>query len=278
MGRTGGPPLVMTVLLQNDDARLRVSSRTRANIPDHVVRRLSEKPFCGRPRWAVSSLSGSGIGGSPSRRPGRPAVDRRVAGRAGGFPADLGAVELRVAGGAAAAAPGGSDLARPDRRADPAVAVQARRPADDGDVCRRDDHRHRYLHVPADGLPGPGLEGRSRDHRRLGRAGGALARRSVPRRPADRAGRSPGLLRGPCLPVVFRADRPGARILAARLRLQVHAFGRGRGRRSDDARRHRGRCLCGDQARRRRRRHLSAGRKTAAHRHGFRRVRASTPA
>ncbi len=120
-----------------------------------------------------------------------------------------GLLELRVAGRAAAPTPGGGDLARPDRRADPAVAVQARRPADDGDVCRRDDHRHRHLHVPADGLPGPGLEGRGRDHCRFGGAGGALARRSVPRPPVDRSDRGTGVLRGPCLAVLFGARSIG---------------------------------------------------------------------
>ena len=61
---------------------------------------------------------------------------------------------LNCAVSAAAAPPGGRGraVARPAHRADPAVAVQARGAADDGELRRPDDHRRRHLRVPDEHL------------------------------------------------------------------------------------------------------------------------------
>ena len=82
---------------------------------------------------------------------------------------------------AAAAPPGarGGAVARDVRRADPAVAVQVRRSADDGELRRRDDHRHGHRRVPVDDVPEPRRHGRSRSCARGVPLGADLAVRSA---------------------------------------------------------------------------------------------------
>ena len=119
------------------------------------------------------------------------------------------------------------------RAADPAVAVQARRAADDGELRRPDDHRSDTFSFLMNGLSRSRLQGRDRD-RALGasrscliwyfdplrmRRGTALARRA---RHAS-AGLVGAVARG--------AERSVGGILRRELFLEVHALRRDRDRR-----------------------------------------------
>ena len=196
--------------------------------------------------------------------------------------AHLGSPELPLARAAAPPGGGRGAVARDDRRPDPAVAAQAQRPVHDGQLRRPHDHRHRHVRVPAHDLSrswrGPS---RSRSPGRC-RAAGARSGGSIPSgcAHADRGCRglrraSPGWpdrrLRRRAIPTTSSTAGNTFPNSRARASTAVAEYFDARPVR---CRRRRRRALEARGARRA----CQPTRQAAAHRHGVRRVRASTSA
>ena len=276
--------LATTVLLHNYDSSC-VSAETspvrRCNAAVARVhaarRRLPRKPpRRGRGRSSIRPPDRAARRHPPGGA-GRAALVGNRAGAGGRFCPDLGLSQLFLAGAAAAAGHLGRAVAGDDRHPHPAVAVQAQHPDDDHHVRRCAGHRRRYLLVSADDHPRSRLEGRPRRAAGDPSAGAAVAARAIPGAAQPRGRRSDAVLRRPGGALLRGADRPRRRIPSKQIRFQVRALGGGRGRRSIDPRRRAGsRCGGAGAAEPRRGPTLRAGRQAAAHRHGVRRIRAST--
>ena len=167
---------------------------------------------------------------------------------------------------------GGGAVPWADRHSHPVVAVQARRPDDDGDVRRCDDHRPRHLFLSPGDHSRPRLEGGPRPDAGDPRAARGVAGRSVSGSPRQGAARMPGLPGRVDRLVLRLSAGPGGRILSPPIRLQIRAVGFGRHRRSDRPRRARGRrCRCGSAVSGPGR-CVRCGPEAAAYRHGVRRI------